>query len=299
LAGEFESGKTWVALHIAEQEMDEGRSVVYIDFEDCAQGIVSRLRAMSSFLPKLPQRFLYVQPDGPFDETAKAALAALVASCSLVVIDGVTEMMAMHGLSTISDVDVATMWDLLPRWAARLGPAVLLLDHVVKDPRSRGRYATGSQHKLAGIDGAAYVLEGDQPFGKGIVGRSQLHVSKDRNGSVRAHALAGKNGMQRVGTLVVDAVDGVCVTLEPPKSMSGTGNAWQPSDAMEEISKILEAQEEPMTFNAIKARIRNRPGTVRTALNELVAGGYLTVKDGPRGSQLHTLVRAYRIPSDQ
>jgi hypothetical protein len=48
---------------------------------------------------------------------------------------------------------VASWLELLPRWAARLGAAVLVLDHVVKNVETRGRWATGSQHKLAGLDG--------------------------------------------------------------------------------------------------------------------------------------------------
>ncbi len=247
MAGEPESGKSWLALVFAAQVMDERRRVLFLDFEDNALGILGRLRDMSVRLPDIYERFLYVRPQQPLTWQAQQLLAPLVADCSLVVIDGVTEMMEMHSLNPNTDLDVATMWDKLPRWAARLGPAVLMLDHVVKNTSARGRFATGSQHKLAAIDGAGYVLECGQPFGKGMAGTSQLYIAKDRHGGVRAHAAAGRNGMQHIGTLRIDATEEfVCASIEPPEatpSSGGTAGKWKPSDAMEEISRLLAATE--------------------------------------------------------
>ena len=69
------------------------------------------------------------------------------------VIDGVTEAMTMHGLELKDNADVAKFVELLPRPLARMGAAVVLVDHVAKDTGGRGRFAIGAPHKLAGIDG--------------------------------------------------------------------------------------------------------------------------------------------------
>jgi AAA domain len=52
---------------------------------------------------------------------------------ALVVIDGVTEALTLHGFDLGDNVEIARWLELLPRPAARCGVAVLLLDHVVKD----------------------------------------------------------------------------------------------------------------------------------------------------------------------
>jgi len=169
-----------------------------------------------------------------------------------------------------------------------------MLDHVVKNPSARGRFATGSQHKLAGIDGAGYVLERGQPFGKGMVGTSPLYIAKDRHGGVQAHAVAGRNRTRHIGTPRIDATeDYVCASLEPPE----TAEKWEPSDVMEEISRLLAAVETTMTFNAIKESVNNRVTTVRTALDRLVEGGFLSVKAALRNSQLYRHLPPYPPPS--
>jgi len=106
--------------------------------------------------------------------------------------DGVTEAMSLQGLELKDNADVAKFVVLLPRSLARMGGAVVLVDHVAKDRNGRGRFAIGAQHKLAGIDGAAYSIEVIRPFGRGMRGLSRLTVTKDRPGFVRPNAAYGK-----------------------------------------------------------------------------------------------------------
>ncbi len=51
-----------------------------------------------------------------------------------------------------------------------------------------------------------------------------------------------------------------------------------------------------MTFNAIKEHIHNKATTVRTALDRLVEGGFLSVKAGTRNSQNYRHLQPYPAP---
>lgn len=62
---ESESGKTWVALHLAAECITARRTVVYFDFEDNAPSIVGRLRALGVPPVLIGEHFLYVAPDEP------------------------------------------------------------------------------------------------------------------------------------------------------------------------------------------------------------------------------------------
>ena len=72
-----------------------------------------------------------------------------------------------------------------PRWLARTGAAVVLVDHVTKSQEGRGRWAIGSERKLWGLDGAAYGFESLVPFGRGKTGLVKITVAKDRCGHIR------------------------------------------------------------------------------------------------------------------
>ena len=76
--------------------------------------------------------------------------------------------------------------------ATRTGAAVVLVDHVVKDTGTRGRWAIGGQQKMAGLTGAAYTVEVVEPLGRGIRGEVVLRVAKDRPGSVRRPVQEGR-----------------------------------------------------------------------------------------------------------
>ncbi len=122
-----------------------------------------------------------------------------------------------QGLSSKDDTDIATWLELLPRWAAKLGPAVAVLDHVVKDAESRGRWATESQHKMSGLDGVAFSLETVQPAGRWLTGRSRLYVTEDRHGQVRGPAtVASTGGKHWAGDLIIESGLVLNVALHAP-----------------------------------------------------------------------------------
>ena len=165
--GEPSGGKTWLALLAVKHQLDAGQGVLYVDFEDRAPAVYGRLELLGVDPDVLydPARFGYCRIDETV--TAPGAMNDLTAALdrlrpSLVVIDGVGESMSLEQLNPYDNPDVVTWWSRLPRHITRHSaePAVLLIDHVVKDTQTRGSWAIGAQAKVASIDGAAYTLDG-------------------------------------------------------------------------------------------------------------------------------------------
>lgn len=225
LQGESETLKSWAAQVAAEQVLDAGGRVLYVDFEDDAYGVVSRLLAMAVGSEAITDRFIYVRPDEPLRDHAGRITAggidleAVMTSgpFDLAVIDGVTEAMTVEGLGILDNTEIARWQRLLPKRIATVtGAAVVVIDHVTKSTEGRGRFAIGGQHKLAGITGAAYAVNLLRPFARShlepVTGSVQLTVVKDRPGHVRGHATEGKVAVLELTSWP----DGsVTTTLEP------------------------------------------------------------------------------------
>jgi hypothetical protein len=104
--------------------------------------------------------------------------------------------MDLEGLDPERNREVATWLAAVARPLARAGAAVPCLDHVTKSREGRGRWAIGAQHKLAAIDGAAYLIETVRPVARAvgtdpIEGLYRLTLTKDRRGYIRGHTAAG------------------------------------------------------------------------------------------------------------
>ena len=298
LSGEPEALKSWLALLACSQVMARGGRAVYVDLEDGAAGIVSRLLAMAIAPSLISTSFAYLAPDGALRHTARDDLKPLVSAADIVIVDAATEALAAQGLSAKDDVDVASWMALLPRWAAKLGPAVIVIDHVIKDAENRGRWATGSQHKLAGLDGCAFTLEGVQPGGVGMTGRSRLYLSKDRHGQVRPHAVPSTGGKSWLGDLVVDSSGPfVDVALHPP-AVRDPSEPFRPTVVMAKVSEALTKAGKPLTGRDLEARVTGKATVIRAALAALEDEGHIAIEAGARGARLHRLLIAYPTPED-
>ena len=99
IIGESESGKTWIALHAAAQALREGRRVLYLDFEDSAPGIVSRLKAAGASRGELAA-LTYTGPDESLHHAAAEDLRETLDTIrpDLVVVDGFNAAMQLLGL---------------------------------------------------------------------------------------------------------------------------------------------------------------------------------------------------------
>lgn len=300
LASETEAGKTWFALALARDELDAGNHVAYLDFEDDEGGIAGRLLALGTDRTVVLDRFHYLRPATALGTGIhRDDLAAVLTTHAptLVVLDGVTAAMSLHGFDPISNRDVADFSRILPTAIAETGPAVLLLDHVVKASENRGRYALGAVHKLNGVTGASLLLEVVTPIRVGATGRSRLRVAKDRPGGLRRHALPdfGNTALDWFSDMVVESHgdDFVEVTLYPPDATTPTNARKRPTLYMHRVSDVLETVAEPLSLRGIQDRVTGKVDHVRTAIAALVDEGYVEAKPGPRNATLHRLVKRF------
>lgn len=292
LSGEPEALKSWAALLACAQVLEQGGRAVYVDLEDGPGGIVARLLAVGVSPAVILERFAYLSPQGPLNHARRADLEQVVVGAAVLVIDACTEALAQQGLSSKDDTDIATWLELLPRWAGRLGPAVIVLDHVVKDAESRGRWATGSQHKLAGLDGVAFTLESVHRGGVGLAGRSRLWVEKDRHGQVRGTAtVRSTGGRDWAGDLIVDSTGPLLdIYLEPPAVQVGP---FRPTMMMQRVSEALAGAAAPLSTRDVEDRVPGKAATVRQALALLVDEGHVAVDPGHHNSKQHRLLSPY------
>ena len=278
LQGEPESGKTWLALAAAAEALSADGAVLFVDFEDSRAGVLERLEAMGA----PTEKFVYMHPDEAFSELAETDIQRLMTelSPSVVILDGVNEAMALEGLDPIRNQDTAKfVHRVLDKFR---GPEIttIVIDHVARGESGKGRYAYGSQHKLAAVDGAAYRFEAIQAFSRAQGGASRIDVVKDRPGWVRSFA----HGKDRAGVLRVVPGDVLAVTVEPIE-VDGDGD-----DLNYTQRRVLNAlpteQEGGLGYSQLGDRLASdgkghalKRTTIRAALDILVEKG---LADGAR-----------------
>jgi len=284
IAGEPEGGKTWLALSACLDEMHAGRNACYVDFEDTEGSVVGRLLTLGTTRETIRKHFHYIRPEGEinvreFEETLHDLQPTLT------VLDGVTEGLALHGLDPLSNLDWARFSRKVIRRITESGSAAVALDHLTKSSEGRGRWAIGAQHKLAGLDGAAYILENRAPFGVGLTGRSTIRIAKDRPGQLRCNALPGT--LMWYGDLVVASKgqEFAEVSVEPPHEQDEN---WQPTELMQKMSAEAAKSLGPFSQNTILQLVKGNTDRKRTAWARLVQGGYIVGTSGK-----HTLAKPY------
>jgi hypothetical protein len=271
--GEPESGKSWLAILACLRAVMDGERAAYVDYETSAVRFLLRLQALGASWDAVIERMTYVQPVGSVRDQAES-LAALFAGRAVVAVDACTAAMTAEGLNPDKAMEVDEWLDRLPRIAVREGAATFVVDHVVKSRDDRGRWATGSGHKLAASD-VAFSLSAVhlEPFGVGLRGRSWVHVAKDRDGGIRALA-DPKHGT--VADIVLDATESpVRLTLEPP-----SGAPVKESNA-DRIWALLPAAPETITADVIAEAVGITEKSVRRILlTELKLLGATNVANG-------------------
>jgi Bifunctional DNA primase/polymerase, N-terminal len=201
--GDTESGKSWYALGCVAVELSHGRTVGYIHYEEQDEtSTVERLLVLGVDPDTILQRFRFY---GPMRPARREWLQPLInLKPSLVVHDGVNEAMSLH--RNKQDVEGASEFRrrlVMP--FTRAGIATLACDHMpmVKDSSRRDAY--GTVHKGNVVDGTRIQLENFKPFGRGKRGASNVFVTKDRPGFLRAQGNATKTtGKTFMGVLAVD-----------------------------------------------------------------------------------------------
>jgi KaiC/GvpD/RAD55 family RecA-like ATPase len=298
---EPESGKSWLAKAVCAEQLRFGASVLYLDFETDPEGVAERMLALGIDAADLGQRFVYVRPDDPLDLAARGRLQSLLAEHepTVAIIDGVAEVLALNAWEENDAADYAAFLNALPRMLERAGVTVVLIDHVSKNPRERGRGGRGSGHKLAGIT-ASFALEVAQPFGRGRIGRAKVRVEKDRIGWLRRVAGVGQRPV--IAELELAANDdgsSVAIALHPPTAVAtdpsaATFDKFRPTGYMERISILVEKLPSPVGVREIRRLVPGSNEHKDTAIARLVEEGFFVLEPGPRNAILHRSVRPFR-----
>lgn len=267
LQGEPESGKTFFALKAAAETLNDGGTVLFVDFEDSGASVRGRLQAMGADT----ENFIYVRPTEPLGEDASNDVGRLMAmEPTLVILDGVAECMALHGLDPIRSQDTARfVHEVVDRFRGE-GVTTICIDHVARGEAGKGRYAYGSQHKLAAVDGAAYRFEVIQPFSREQGGAARVDVAKDRPGFVRSFAI----DKERAGALrVIPSENGIEVTVEPPMQEGGDDLSF----TQRRVLDVLPGADDGFTYRQIGDELardgKGKPlkrSTIQDALGALI-----------------------------
>lgn len=290
LHGEPSHGKTWIALAAVREVLEAGGNALYLDYEDSPRGIVDRLRKIGTAVELLaPDRFGYIRPHVALGAAERARVHAIADELApdLIIIDGVANALAADGYDENSNPDVVAWGVTVPRPLAQRGAAVVMLDHVTKDPTGRNRGARGAGAKLALIDGVSFEVRLGQAFSRRRGGFAKLIISKDREGAV------GSIGETIAHVRLEPHNDGdtVSVWLEPaPVKEPGD---FKPTGLMARISEHLRLAATPHSSTLIFDIVHGRREHLRQALALLVVGGYVEEqKDGRTKTYRH--VKTYR-----
>lgn len=297
-----ESGKSWIALAAVAQELRARRPVLYIDFEDTAEGIVGRLRVLGvpdDLMAPSAGLLRYVGPEEALHSAAygEYAEALVYQKWSVIVFDGVNVAMTLDGLDLISNTDANKFFTKVTRPAASTGATVIQIDHVPKDPEKRGKGGIGAQAKRASITGAQVYMDVEDPFGRGKSGSLTLIVDKDRPGHVRG----ASNAEQVWAEVKVNAIseDRVSIELNVPDEVTKAGTTSdQAHEYRVKVLTYLKEITSEVSGRRVREEVTGTDGKIQEALNWLVENGYVGRRVDPRNRRVHLNSYLRDYPSD-
>lgn len=316
IAGESESGKTWLALRLAKEFLETskpfvpevaqalgvpGPCVAYFDFEQNTSQYQERVPALG-ITPS--NQFWYATPEMSADSDDEdddlrrllngrglpsterwKSTTEWVTPVGLVIIDDVSQAMSAMGYGD-SNAAVTAWQNRLPNRLAARGITVVMLDHLVKANDGTGRYPLGGVMKLNGVTGAQYIVNAVKPISAGRVGETEIRVGKDRPGRVRFVAADWReyDKTARVGRLIHDARDPrhVVMRIEPPTSapQRRRGGDLDPRT-------IAYVKAHPGSgLRELKSGLRTSTATLTKALDRLLTDKQIREEKGPRNARL-------------
>jgi hypothetical protein len=271
LIGESESGKTWVALLAVLQALRARQQVLYLDFEDTAPGIVSRLRLMGATDDDLAC-LAYIGPDEDLGPNAKRDLRDAITDAppDLIIIDGFNAAMTLLGLELTDNTDATKFAQQLLKPLASTGACVIYVDHIPKNRENRGKGGIGAQAKRAMTTGCAIAVEVVQPFGRGMTGRLRLTVDKDRPGHVRAESAEATHAGTAVLTSVAET-GRVDVQIDRPSSADERRSAADEAIRAKVLAYVAERTDQGCSRNEIYAALTEDKDVIRPHIDWLIA----------------------------
>jgi len=199
--GDPESGKTWVALAAVTEVLRDGGRAIVLDLDHGGMApTVSRLLLLGAPRAALadPSRFRYTDVDD------HVLLACVVEDTvrwkpDVVIVDSMGELLPIFGASSNSPDDFTAVHAKVLKPLAKAGAAVVVIDHLAKNPDSRAQGATGTAAKKRAVGGVSLRCKAAEAFTPGKGGAAHLSIAKDRHGGLRAVCPTG-DGEPHAGT---------------------------------------------------------------------------------------------------
>lgn len=301
--GEPGRGKTMLAQHALVQEAKAGRCCLFIDLEKGFDSWRERVRSLGATKEDAARMGYWRLTQG----VSPRAVERIVTfgqhwGVQCVVIDSVGRAVTRAGLEENSNDHVRQWYDGAVEPLLRCGFTLLLIDHFKKPGEGGGfrggsgssRYAKGAGAKLDVIDGAAYGVQTITPFSREKAGRLKVVCAKDNNGARHEDQVACEVEVTPLegGRIIEVKVGAARVSMTPE---GDTRRTWY----MEEVSRYLEKQDEPVTKDNVRGAIGRNKGYVTQALDTLVAEGFASEEAGKRNAKLISSVKAYRQDEDE
>ncbi|MGZ6854086.1 MAG: AAA family ATPase [Mycobacteriaceae bacterium] len=178
ISGHPGSGKSLLAMMIAQNVMCDDRPVVWLDYEQGERMTGQRLREMDVDADHVERLFHWTwwpsAAEKQLDHIARLLPSALV------VVDSASKALSAAGIDENSPGEVTEWTSHLIRGSKTHRLPVLVIDHVAKDAKNKN-YARGAGAKLADTD-VHWIVNKIDDFNRETIGTIKLHLAKDREG---------------------------------------------------------------------------------------------------------------------
>lgn len=224
----------------------------------------------------------YVSPDGPPTPDDLDALRA--ANVGLVVIDAAAGAFDVSALDDNKRQDAerfGRVW-IDPLW--QCGITTVLIDHVVKNVESRGRFAIGSERKLGAVD-VALGLEAVTQLRRGGNGVVRVIAHKDRPGHLHRPRAGELHLTSDPDTHRITWTFKAATADDP----GPTDGGFRPTILMDRILEYLAGQVEPVSRKTVTDRVTGKREYLLQGIDILVAEGRVREEHGAHGAKLLTL----------
>jgi hypothetical protein len=302
--GESGIGKSWIATVATKAELEAGRAVMILDYEDTAGTMVDRLRRLQVADDVIRARLIYLRPTEPITAKVLDHLCAMIASrgVSMVGLDSVGEALAVEGLNEDKDNEVAPWNRLVPRRLADAGTAVLMVDHGTK-AGDKPLHPSGSKRKRAAFTGSSFYVSSDQhkPLGKAdgdepYEGRLRMVCAKDRHGTHR-------QGQVAADLLVTAFPDGhLEVAIFPPSDQPGANDPDYVTTLLCAQAAVNVCREEgrQLSLRALTGlmKINAKAELKRAGIELAVSRGALLETPGPNRARLFSFIKELPITGE-
>lgn len=258
--GEPESGKSWVALAAAADELFAGGSVLIVDLDhNGAASIVARFLSMgvNGDLLRDRARFRYTVPEDA-DMIRAVVRNATTWKPTVVIVDSIGELLPLFGASSNSADDFTRVNSVTMQPLADAGACVIAIDHVSKGAESSAFGATGTIAKKRAIGGASLRCKIATPFAPGHGGAAYLAISKDRHGGLRENCPTGTGDREPLAATfrLTPLDDGSLSWAFHVPSDAGPGHSSRLTGLASDLAELDQLQPPPASQRDVKTRKR-------------------------------------------